>query len=78
MSVESLLEAREEGRSMKEGVCQEDTGIKGIHFLNGLFSDTGKPPASVFCDDFLDKPGSLSSSGGVCTTPYLYSIDFTA
>ena len=36
----------------KEGVSQEDTGIKGIHFLNGLFLDRSKPPASVFCAHF--------------------------
>ena len=28
MSGESLLEAKEEGSSMKEEVCQEDTGVK--------------------------------------------------
>ena len=33
MSGESLLEAREEGRRRKEGVCQEDTGVKGIPFV---------------------------------------------
>ena len=32
MSGESLLEAREEGRRRKEGIFQEDTGIKGIPF----------------------------------------------
>ena len=32
MSGESLLEVREEGRRRKEGVCQEDTGVKGIPF----------------------------------------------
>ena len=63
---------------MKEGVCQEDTGVRDIHFRNGLFPDTGKPPASVFCAHFSDKPGTLSSSDGVCTTPYLDSIEFTA
>ena len=35
MSGESLLEAREEGRSRKEGVCQEGTGVKGIPFEMG-------------------------------------------
>ena len=79
LSGESLLEARcrEEVRRRKEGVFQEDNGVKGIHFLNGLFPDTGKPPASVFCYRLLDKPGNLSSLGGVCTTPYLDSIEFT-
>ena len=32
MSGESLLEAREEVRRRKEGICQEDTGVKGIPF----------------------------------------------
>ena len=47
ISGESLLEARcrEEVRRRKEGVFQEDNGVKGIHFLNGLFPETGKPPA---------------------------------
>ena len=57
ISGESLLEARDEGRRRKEGVCQEDTGVKGIHFRNGLFPDTSKPPANVFCAHLLDKPG---------------------
>ena len=77
-SGESLLESREEGRRRKEGVCQEDTGVMGIYFRNGLFPDTGNPPASVFCAHFSDNPGTLSLSGGVCTTPYLDSIEFTA
>ena len=75
---ESLLDAREEGRIRKEGVCQEDTGVKEIHFLNWLFPNTGKPLTSVICAHFLDKSGTLSLSGGVCTTPYLDSIEFTA
>ena len=80
MSGESLLEAscREEVRRRKEGVCQEDTRVKGIHFRNGLFPDTGKPPEGVFCAHFLDNPGTLFLSGGICTTPYLDSIKFTA
>ena len=78
VSGESLLEAMEEGRRRKEGVCQEDTGVKGIHFRNELFPDTGKPPASAFFAQFWAKPVTLSSSGGVCTTPYLDSIEFTA
>ena len=77
-SGEIILEVREKGRSRKEGVCQEDTRNNGIHVLNGLFPDTGKPPANVFCDHFSKKPRHLSSSGGVCTTPYLDSIQSTA
>ena len=34
-SGESLLETREQGRRRKEGVCQEDTDIKGIPFKMG-------------------------------------------
>ena len=34
-SEKSLLYAREEGRNKKEGVCQEDTRIKGIPFEMG-------------------------------------------
>ena len=30
MSGETILEASEDGRSSKEGICQEDTGIKGV------------------------------------------------
>ena len=52
MSGEILLEAREEGRRRKEGVCQEDTSIEGVHFRNGLLPDTGMPPESVFCAHF--------------------------
>ena len=78
MSRESLLEYREEVSRRKEGVYQEDTGVKGIHFLNRLFPDISKPHASVFCDPFSDKPGNLSSSGRVCTTPYIDSDEFTA
>ena len=59
-------------------VCQEDTGAKEIHFRNGLFTDTGKPTASVFCTHFSDKPGTSSLSGGVCTIPYIDSIDFNS
>ena len=46
--------------------------------LNGLFPETGKPPASVFYAHFLEKPGTLSSSVVNFTTPYLNSIEFTA
>ena len=77
MSRESLFEAREEGSRKEKVLFREDTSIKGIHFLNGLFPETGKPPASVFCDQLVEKPGTLSSLGGVCTTPYLDSIEFT-
>ena len=62
----------------KEGVYQEDTGVKEIHSQNMLFPDTGKPPSSVFCAHFSYKPGTLSLSGGVCKIPYLNSIEFTA
>ena len=51
--------------------------MKGVHFINGLFPDTSKPPASVFCDHFSDKEGTLSSPRIICTTPYLDSNDFT-
>ena len=34
---ERLLEAREEGRRRKEGVCQEDTSFKGVHLEMGCF-----------------------------------------
>ena len=78
MSGESLLEAMEEGRMRKEGVWQEDTGVKGINFLNRLFPDNDKLPASVFCDHLSDKPGTLSSPGVVCTTLFLDSIEYTA
>ena len=78
MSGESLLEAREEVNRRKEGVCQEDTGVKGVHFLNWLFPDTCKLPASILCDQFSVNPWNLSSSGGVCTTTYLNLIKSTA
>ena len=42
ISGEIILEAREEGGRRKEGVCQEDTSIKGVCFRNIFFSDTGK------------------------------------
>ena len=35
--------------------------LQGYPIRNGLFPDTGKPPASVFCAHFLDKSGTLSS-----------------
>ena len=60
----------------------DNFGVKGrsgggLMWL-GLYPDTGKAPTSVFCAHFLYKPGTLSSSDGGCTTPYLDSIDFTA
>ena len=33
-----------------------------------------KPPASVYCAQFSDKQGNLSSWGGVCTTPSIHLI----
>ena len=33
--------------------------------------DTGNPPKIVYCAHFLDNPGILSLSGGVCATPSL-------
>ena len=52
ISGKSILEAWEEGRREKEGLYQEDTIIKGVHFRNGLFPDTGEPPASSSCAHF--------------------------
>ena len=52
--------------------------VQGDPIRNGLFPDTGKPPISVFCAHFSDKPGTISLLGGVFTTPYLESIEFTA
>ena len=52
MSGERLLDSRGKGMRRNEGVCQEDTGVKGIHFPNGLFPDTVNPPSSVFCAHF--------------------------
>ena len=51
--------------------CQGDT------IRNRSFPDTDKPPTSVFCAHFLDKPETLSFSGGVCNIPYLFLIEFT-
>ena len=51
---------------------------RGYIFEMGCFPNTGKPPASVFYDPFLDKSGTLSFLGGICKTPYLNSIEFTA
>ena len=51
---------------------------QGDTILNVLFPDTGKPPASIFYAHLLDKPENLFLSGGVCTTLYLGSIEFTA
>ena len=62
-----------EGRGLSVGYQSQGDTIR-----NGLFPDTGKPPASVFCDRFLDKPETLFLSGGVCTTPDLNSNKFTA
>ena len=78
MSRESLFEAREEGSRKEKVLFREDTSIKGIHLLNMLFPDTGKPLSSVCFAHFLDKPGNLSSPGETFTTPYLDSINFTA
>ena len=60
---------------------EEVMGLSGKYLRQGypilnVFPDTGKPPASVFCDHLFDNPGNLSSSGGVCTTPYIDSIEF--
>ena len=43
-----------------------------------LLSDTGKPPVSIYCSNFLDKQGILSLSGGVCTMPSLNTIYFSS
>ena len=43
---------------------------------NGLLHYTGNPPPSVYCDHFLDNPGTLSFSVGVFTTPSL-DINFS-
>ena len=40
--------------------------------------DTGKSPEIVFCDQFSDGPGILSSSGGVYAMPSLNSIEYFA
>ena len=50
---------------------------QGYPIINVLFTDTGKPSASVFCANFLDKTGTLSSLSGVYTAPYIDSIEFT-
>ena len=50
---------------------------KGNPIRNGLFTDTNKPPASVFCAHLLDNPGTLSLLGGACTTTYLDLIKYT-
>ena len=60
----------------KKGVCQEDTGVKGVPF--NFFSEISKPPASVYCANFLDKRGTLSFLVGICTMPFLDSIKFYA
>ena len=78
MSGESLLETREEGRRRKEGICQDYSGVKGIHFRNGFFTDTSKLTARVFCAHFSDKTGNLSLVGGIYKIPYIESIKFTA
>ena len=44
---------------------------QGDPIQNGLFPDTGKPSASVYCSHFLENPGTLYSLVGVCTTPSL-------
>ena len=63
----------EEGRCMSVGYHSQ-----GYPIRNWLFPDTGKPPASVYCTHFLEKPGTLSLSSGVFTTPSLDSIGFSA
>ena len=49
MSGKIILEARVEVRRRKEGICQEDTVIKGVQLRNGFCLDTGEPPAISFC-----------------------------
>ena len=51
---------------------------QGNPIQNGLFTDTGKPPESVFCAPFLDKTGTLSLLESVFTATYLDWIEFTA
>ena len=51
---------------------------QGHPVLNGLFHDTGKSPASVYCAHLSDKSGNLSSLGGVFATPSLYLIKLSA
>ena len=47
---------------------------QGEPIRNGLFTDTSKPPESVFCANFLENPGTLSLLGGPCTLPNLELI----
>ena len=51
---------------------------QGYTTRNELFLDIGKPPVSVFCAHFSDKPGTLYLFSGVCVLHYLDWIDFTA
>ena len=51
---------------------------QGDPIRKGFFTDTSKPPESVFYAPFLDKPGTLSLLGSVCTAPYLDWIEFTS
>ena len=78
ISGESLLEAMEEGRKEEEGRGMSGGYIhQGDTIINGLLPDTGMPSESVYCAHFSEKPGTLSSLGGVSTTPSLYLIDLS-
>ena len=66
------IRREEEGRGLSGGYRSQGDPIR-----NGLFPDTGKPPASVFCSHLSNKPGTLSSFGDVCTTPPPNLIEFS-
>ena len=52
---------------------KEEKGMSGRYRHQGgpvifvLSDDTGKLPASVYCNHFLNKRGNLSLLGGICT-----------
>ena len=56
----------EEGMGMSGGYRRQWNPIK-----NGLFTETGKSPTSVFCDHLSDKSGTLSSLVRVYKIPSL-------
>ena len=60
----------EEGRDMSERYQRQGDQIR-----SGLFTDTSKTTAGIFCAHFLDNPGTLYLSGGACTMPYLDLIE---
>ena len=54
----------EEVRFLSGGYQRHGNSIQNV-----LLPNNNNPPAIIYCAQLLEKPGTLSSLGSVCTTP---------